>query len=116
VLVDGDLELWHDSSLDEGALGVNFNPPGTLYEDKENTNMVDVYPNLLAGLCYISGASSVPGDVSIDGVLVVGGQLTSSNSLSVAHDATLVNYPPPGFERSYRPMAVDEGTWRQVVD
>ena len=101
--------------LDETQRGVNFNSPGTEFEGVADADQLDVYPSKIGGLVYVSGNLTTLNSVTIDGVVVVGGTVSSSGNLNLTYQTTYIYNPPPGFREPPR-MVVSEGSWRQVVD
>lgn len=103
--------------LKEPLRGVSFNPPGTPYVGGADDDTNDVYPQLLKGLIYISGDLTVLNSISTEGhIICMGAQMDVRAPLTVTHDPTLIDAPPPGFERSFRPMEVIAGSWKQIVN
>jgi hypothetical protein len=117
VLVDGPISLnIGTTALSESNTGTNFNPAGTPYLGVSDTDKADTYPSKLKGLIYVSSWCDVYGAVRLEGVLVVAGDLWIPGTLEVTFSSLYRNNPPPGFERTNRPMVVDPGTWKPVVN
>jgi hypothetical protein len=115
LLVRGSISLELSSaSLSEASLDVNFNPSHSPYQGIHDEDKVDSYPSRLNGLVYVSGDVATSNVVNIDGVLVVGGKLSISSTLSLSYRDRFLNDPPPGFTAPPR-MVIAPGTWRQIV-
>jgi len=98
------------TSLDENARGVNFNPPGTPYQDVEDSDMDDTYPAVIKGLVYVSGDASTSMNPAFEGIVVAGNNVQTEDTLNVQYDSLLFDNPPPGFHTgdSLQPVP---GTW-----
>ena len=120
LMVDSDSQFFFSSSpLDEAALNVNFNPPGTPRQGEEDTLLDDVYPSRIKGLVYVSGDVRISSnDNTFDGVFVVGNTLQSEpgGNLNLSYQSTFLDDPPPGFEVRPIPMKISPGSWKRVVD
>ncbi len=121
MMVRGPMEFEWSGTLQESGSGrnMNFNPSGSPYQGGSDSDESDTYPARIRGLVYVSGdfkVSSIAPE-TIDGVVICGGaSLLVNQNVTVIHDAGLLNAPPPGFERRYRPMKPTRGTWKQSVD
>lgn len=118
LLVRGDLEInLGNASLNEGALGINLNPPGAPYGGVTDTMIDDTYPSRLNGLFYISGNVLVSKTPTIYGTLIVGVDLSivSGSTVNVTYDSVFYDNPPSGFQEP-PVMEVVPGSWRQVVN
>ncbi len=119
LLVGGNMRVQMNGSgtLQEALAGVNYNPPGTPYEDVEDDDIVDTYPSVIKGLVYISGDVVTQSSPVFDGVVVVGNTLStmSSSVLDLTYQPTFLNDPPPGFGGQPL-MVLAPASWRQVVD
>lgn len=118
LLVEGDMELNTTSSLglSEGTSLVNFNPPGTPYQDPSNFDgdTDDYYPSIINGLAYVSGRATVTGNTNLSGCLIADELLVNSGKQFTADYNNLHHsFPPPGFARGWQ-MRIVPGTWRRV--
>lgn len=100
--------------LSEADWAMNFNPSGTAYNGTSNNTLSDKFPSMIKGIVYVSTNAVVTGELTVDGVLVVGSRLTVSGSLFAVHDDTYWYSPPPGFASRYV-MTPARGSLRQVV-
>jgi hypothetical protein len=119
LLVGGNMRFQMNGGgmLQEAVVGVNYNPPGTPYEDAEDGDTVDTYPSVIRGLVYISGDVVMQTSPVFEGVVVVGNTLSTMSSpvLSLTYQPTFLNNPPPGFGGLPK-MVLVPASWRQVVD
>ena len=117
LLVKGPMTFQMDTTvLDEGGSAKNYNPAGTPYLGVSDTDKTDTYPSKIKGLIYVSDWCDVYAYTRLEGVLVTAGQLWVPGTLELAFSSLYRNNPPPGFERTNRPMVVDPGTWKPVVN
>lgn len=116
LMVRGSMTFRWTGSLSEAGAGTNFNPSNAPYGGVTDSDTSDTYPGKIKGLVYVSGDLRTESTETIEGALIVGNDLDVVANLTVTHDATLLETPPPGFEKLSRPMLPVEGTWRQVVD
>lgn len=116
LLVQGGLDLIIDNAtLKEGG-SVNYNPPGTPYAGVSDNDMLDSYPSRIHGLVYATGQILTDNNVTVQGVLVAGGNLRVQGTLSLTYDATFYDDPPPGFGAPTTTMELSPGSWRRLVD
>lgn len=116
LLVRGSMIIQLDAAnLDEAALGVNFNPLGTSYDDDEDAVLDDTYPSVIQGLVYVSEDLATLGSSAFKGSLVVGRRLYATGTLDLTYQSAAYDNPPPGFIEVPRMQVVD-GSWEQVVD
>ncbi len=120
LLVRGSINFdWSGSLSESGGSGpsTNYNPPGSPYQGVTDADNADTYPSLMKGLVYVSGVLTNADGTTIDGVVVTAGlAMTVNRPLTVTHDAAIIQNPPPGFQRAFRPMQTVAGSWRQLVD
>lgn len=118
LLVRGSILFsWSGPLIEGNPVNVNFNPPGSPYAGSSDGLMDDIYPGIMKGLIAVSGSLRTASAETVEGViLVAGSELRFDQSMTVTHDPTLINDPPPGFESTIRPMAIAPGTWEQVVN
>lgn len=102
-------------SLSEASSATNFNPAGTPYAGVSNTTSTDTYPCQFQGLIYASGNFTNAQNFTLNGVVVAGGQFTSSGTFSPTYNAAYYNSPPPGFYVTPVKMAPSPSTWAQYV-
>lgn len=118
LLVQGNMMFnFTDASLGEKGNRTNYNPPGTPYpypDGEPNGDEADTYPSILKGLVYVSGDLEITKYPHVEGVIVVGGTFTSSQSqgLNVTYQQTFLNKPPPGFGSAVGRMSPVMGTWQ----
>jgi hypothetical protein len=117
LLVSGAFEFSHSAStpLDEAALGVNFNPPGSLVEGLLDLFLDDVYPTTIKGLVYVSGDIVTRSDPAFEGVVVSGGGSIQRSDLTLSYQSNYLANPPPGFTAP-AVLSIDTGSWKQVVE
>ncbi len=118
LLVQGDFTIkTSTTALSESILlGYNYNPPGTptpYPSGTSNTTLLDSYSSQIDGLIYVSGNVTTANAPRL-GMLVVGGSLSSSGTITLTYDGTYFTSPPPGFYDIS--MQLSPGTWRYVVD
>jgi len=116
LLVRGNANLIFDNAiLSEPSENVNYNPAGTPYQGVSDADELDSYPSLIKGLIYASLNVAISSYVTIDGVLVVGNNLSTTNNLTLTYKSTFYDNPPPGFAGAPG-MVISPGTWTQVVN
>lgn len=121
LIVDGNLSLTYDSttSLSEATEGTNFNPAGVPYSGVTDSDTADTYPSEIDGLTHVKGTLSINGTCTLRGAVICESG-ASSNAVSIGkntqviYDPTLYSSPPMGYTKSVS-MAVQPGSWRQVV-
>lgn len=117
LMVQGNIKFNIPSgSLSEGTAATNFNPPGTPYNGVSNTTTTDTFPSQFQGLVYASGNLTNAQNFTLNGVVIAGGQFTSSGTFSPTYAATYYNSPPPGFYVTPVKMAPSLSTWAQFVN
>lgn len=118
LLARGTMNFKWTGDLSEAANGnTNFNAIGAPYQGQTDSDMVDTYPGQIKGLIYVSGSLTTNATETIQGVVIVAGNLFDvGGDLTVTHDLNLIENPPPGFLRTYRPMLPAPGTWKRIVD
>lgn len=119
LLVDGDFDLAFDATaLDEGALGVNFNPFGTPNAGGwDDIDQSDSYVSEIAGLVFVSNdLDMTAGAPTVRGCTVAGNTIILTGpEAGFYYDGKYLANPPPGFQ-SGGPMLLSPGSWRRVVD
>lgn len=116
LLVSGAMTIGLDAAdLSESTLGVNFNPPGTPDEDKEDTVLDDTYPSEIKGLVYVSGNLEASGSNQFKGAVVVGESLNATGTMDLSYRSDYFDNPPPGFIEVPK-MRIVAGSWKQIVD
>lgn len=115
LLVRGAFSLDLSGTLDESK-DSNFNPTDCPYEGVADTDTKDSYPVGINGIIYTTGTLSITTPLIAGGAIISDGPITISNGLTVDHDPALLNTPPPGFERTNRPMIPVAGSWQRVVN
>ncbi len=117
LLVRGPMIFSWTGDLSESSTGTNFNPVGAPYQGATDNDSTDSYPGHINGLVYVSGNLTTSAAQSVLGTLVVAGSSASlGGNLTVTHDPNLIENPPPGFLRTYRPMLPVPGTWQRIVN
>lgn len=77
LVVRGSIELSTDASdLAESNLTGNFNPPGAPYLGVTDTNNTGSFASVLHGIVYATGNIVITKNVTMEGVLVAGGDVT----------------------------------------
>ncbi len=116
LMVDGDIDFnWHgEHALRESFSGVNYNPPHTPYQDQSDADQTDEYPGLIKGLVYVTGNLNIYHECVHEGVLVAGGNTSTSGAVTLTYDGTFLTHPPPGFG-SGSVMAISRRSWRREV-
>lgn len=115
LMVRGNFELKLTGNLAESK-GVNLNPTGCEYVGVADKDETDTYPVGISGIVFASGALTTSTALTASGALISDGFLTIGGDLTMDHDPTLIDAPPPGFERKNRPMIPVAGTWQRVVN
>lgn len=118
LLVGGDFNFNSDSAVpltEANPVGVNFNPAGAPYLGEEDDVLDDSYPAIIKGLIHVSGLVSTASSPVFDGVLLIGGDLNTTSSLTLTYQIGYYNNPPPGFTAPVQ-MVIAPGSWRRVVD
>lgn len=118
LLVRGSIRFsWSGSLIEGGSINVNFNPTGSPYAGATDDLMDDTYPGIMKGLIGVSGILHTVAAETVEGVILgAGSELRFDQSMTVTHDPTLINAPPPGFERAVRPLGIVSGSWKRNVD
>jgi hypothetical protein len=117
LLVDGSIAIETvDETLDESEESTNFNPADTPYDGASDTDQVDTYPGVIEGLVYVTGDVAFSRYPHLDGVTIVGGDVTiDADGLDINYSDTYIKAPPPGF-REIVDMEEAPNSWRQVVN
>src|SRR5262249_40930779 len=76
-----------------------------------NGGSSDSWASSITSLIYASGNVTITNQPVIKGVVIAGGTLTASGTLSLTYDSTHYNQPPPGFTGSGSLIATS-GSWR----
>ena len=120
LLVSGNMrfQIYGSNMLDETLLGINYNPFGTPYQGDEDDDTLDTYPCVIKGLVYISGNTLMQANPIFEGVVVLGGTLTTQTTpvIQLTYQSTFLNNPPPGFTGAGTAMKISPQSWKQVVD
>lgn len=105
------------AELSEAVVGANFNPAGTPYNGTADADQVDVYPSVIKGIVYSSGAIVLSNHPTFEGVVV--GQTNvevNGADLDVTYDPVYYKEnAPPGFRAGLK-AAIVPGSVKQVVD
>jgi len=115
LIVDGKIELKlksDDYELSESMCAINFNPVGSPYEDDEDTDLLDSYPNEIHGLIHATDAMKFFESTRIRGVVIGETTITIEGSNQIVFDPSLYEHPPMGYTSSTSPMAIVPGSWR----
>lgn len=84
LLVSGSMTIAMDSAdLTEIGLGSNFNPASAPYRGVADSDQADSYPSEIYGLTYISGNLTVNTNSTFEGVVLVGGTVSASGTVTV---------------------------------
>jgi hypothetical protein len=67
------------------------------------------------GVIYVDGNIEIDHDLVMWGSIIVTGEATINDEVTIYHDDAYVESPPPGF-REDASLRVASGTWRAVVD
>ncbi|HNQ23602.1 MAG TPA: hypothetical protein PKK06_10960 [Phycisphaerae bacterium] len=116
LIVEGPIKFDYETQLSESHVNLNLNPSHTPYKGASDTDKTDIYASKLTGIYYATGLCTLNATVVIEGVLISNYRVQVNGTLTVTHDATLRESPPPGFETAYRPLAIQPGTWIQLVN
>jgi len=122
MLIEGDFNFAHDATLSESSIGLNVNPSGLAAGGVSNATATDVFPSTVKGLCYLTDDLGFAKSCTFQGAIVVGDLVTVGSVLlqyptvTVTHDDNLINNPPPGFEKPWRPMVPVAGSWARSVN
>lgn len=71
------------SDLSEATVGINFNPSGAPYRGVGDADKTDYYPSMISGVVYISGDATIDTNSTFEGVVLVGGAATLSNTVVI---------------------------------
>jgi hypothetical protein len=118
LIVDGDLEIKCNSSeyaLSEASCSTNFNPVGAPYESESDDDMLDEYPNEVAGLVHIKGSLGLFDTARVAGAILCEGPATVEGTNTIIHDPGLYTSPPEGYTY-VECMKISPGSWQQIVD
>ncbi|MBI1189527.1 MAG: hypothetical protein GC200_02445 [Tepidisphaera sp.] len=69
--------------LSEASLSVNYNPSGAPYRGVTDVDKTDSYPSEIYGVTYISGDATIDTNSTFEGVVLVGGTLTTSGTVTI---------------------------------
>jgi hypothetical protein len=122
VLTDSALEVGFNSSLglDEAALNINLNPPGTPYPFQggtANPTLTDTYPSKINGLLYSTNDWNFSGTPAISGVIVADHNVKiTATSLTLNYLNTFLTTPPPGFDLGATSLKIVPGYWKRAVN
>ena len=118
LLVRGSIRFAWSGALSEGnPINTNFNPAGSPYGGATDDLMDDTYPGIMKGLIAVSDSLRTVSAEAVEGViLAAGSELRFDQPMIVTHDPSLIIAPPPGFERTDRPMAIAQGSWKRTVN
>lgn len=75
------------TDLTESSAGVNLNPFNAPFRGVTDNDQSDSYPSMFKGVVYVSGNLNCQDFITIDGVLLVGGRLDVSKTLTLRHAA-----------------------------
>jgi hypothetical protein len=83
-LVDGSISIETDSyDFSEEDQGINLNPTGSPFRGVTDTDTTDFYPSVFEGIVYVSGDVESSDLTTIEGSLIVGGNMTITGPMSV---------------------------------
>lgn len=74
------------------------------------------YPSQIQGLVYVSGDTSIQGNATFDGAVILGGAATLNATFSLTYESIYLANPPPGFYRTPVPMIVSKTSFSQAVN
>jgi hypothetical protein len=74
------------------------------------------YPTSINGLVYCSSDMSVTSKCTVNGPVIVGGNLRAPGGLTIGYDATCYNNPPQGFYVLPVPMKIVSGSWSPATN
>jgi hypothetical protein len=115
LLVQGPLTLKMVTTALAENKSTNLNPTGTPYPYPSGSvdgDTSDSYPSAINGLVYCTGDCTTGSGPQVN-ILLVGGTLSSTTTLTALGDAAVLANPPPGFYSVQ--MKLSRGSWRQVV-
>jgi hypothetical protein len=118
LLVQGNLVISMSSTAlyENSTDKVSYNPPTTPYPypgGTSNTTYTDNFPSVLSGLIGVAGNATTSNAPNI-GILIVGGSLSCSGTLSPNYDSTYYSNPPPGFYTNT--LTSDSNTYGRSVN
>lgn len=76
----------------------------------------NAYPSFIKGLCYFSGDLSVTTSCTVNGQVIVGGNLNITNPLILSYDGTPYSNPPQGFYQLPVNMKPVAGNWKPATN
>ena len=106
-----------ESTLDEGLVNANFNPPTIPYEGSGDSDKMDAFPAVFKGLIYTTKKMEVQSLFNLHGVLVCNEKVDFTDAtVNTVYDPVYYwHNAPPGFDVA---PVVDlvPGSFRRVVD
>jgi hypothetical protein len=109
LIVDSDITICPDRTLDEHSLGVDFSMSGEL----GNGSIVNVYPNLIQGMIYCDGILSLGKQCNILGTVIATIQCLVVDDTIINWNPSILDNPPPKFYDGC--LVPAQGTWRQIT-
>ena len=118
LLVQGSLVLTMTNTalLENTSDRVSYNPPSTPYPypgGTSNNTFTDSFPSIISGLIGVAGNVTTSNSPNF-GILIVGGSLSCSGTLSPNYDSTYFTNPPPGFYTNT--LNADSNTYTRSVN
>lgn len=116
LIVDGDLIIkTSGQQLSEATWSTNFNPTGSPYQNNNDADQADTYPNEIVGLVHVTGSFEAQQAPMIRGVVLCeGNALFSSGNTAIEGDTSIYTDPPEGYSRWI--MQISPGSWAQSID
>jgi hypothetical protein len=122
VIIAADSEIWFkhlDTTLDETARNVNFNPASSPYRQTlSNVTTTDVYPPELRGIIYTTHDVGLEhthdGVQHLTGLIVCNKLIVDDARMTITPLDELLSNPPPGFADP-TPMRFVRGTFRRIA-
>ena len=105
----------HNSLSESSGSNFNFNPSGTPYNGTADSDTSDNYPSIIKGIVYVSQNLTLVDQATFEGVVVVGGAITSAQELDLTYNATYYNDAPPGFAAQTQ-VYISPGTFQRMVN
>lgn len=109
LIIDGSITLKPDKDLVEWNLGFDASLPG----EPGFGTMFSVFPNLIRGLVYCKGYLLLDEECTIQGSVIVEGDLELKDWSACQYFSAVYDNPPPWFHETW--LSPVRGTWCEVL-